>query len=190
MKTRRVEVDGTPTLDAWQAAFQFATATAEDAPYWLGDLLTYAETRAEWRERLDQAKAVTGLAEATLHNLKYVAGKVADTEREIAQTPAHAAEVAALSPPDQRRHLAKSRDEGWTVKELRKAVKASKKQAAGTLQRCERCNVDEEHRPIQAWSLAVGDFFEKPILCEQCAKSTADGLRRLLAPIFTVEKVG
>jgi hypothetical protein len=46
-------------------------------------------------------------------------------ERELAPTPAHAAEVAKLERPEQTKWLGKARDEGWTVRELRGEIRHS-----------------------------------------------------------------
>lgn len=118
LRSRSIVVVGKPTDAQWSAAFEFACNTEEASPYWIGDLLAYADSRADWREKIDQAKAVTGMAEQTLHNLGYVSRRIKETERQISQTISHAKVVAKLSSEDQNEWLTKSRDEGWTAAEL------------------------------------------------------------------------
>lgn len=120
---------GRPTLEQWTHAFWFACATEEAADYWIGDLLALAESRADWQEKLDQAMTVSGLARHTLDNKLYVSRHVAEAERQIAPTPAHAAEVAKLPVRSQRALLTKAKEEGWTVRELRKELRATQRDA-------------------------------------------------------------
>lgn len=114
-----------PTLSGWQAAFDFATHAVEASPYWVGDLLRDAENRVAWREKLDQAMAVTGLAEKTLHNLTSISRHVAEAERDIAPSLKHAGTVSALPQPAQAKWLDKARTEGWTAAELAAQLRAT-----------------------------------------------------------------
>lgn len=123
---------GKPGIKQWQAALVFAEATHESAPFWIGDLVAYADDRADWREKLDQAKAITKLAEQTLHNLGSVARKVAQPERDLAPSFSHAAIVAKLPARDQHKWLAKAKTEGWTRRELDVELKASQKRGVLT----------------------------------------------------------
>lgn len=127
LRARSVTPVGAPTLKQWVAAMQFANAAQESSPYWVGDLLNYAETRKEWSERLDQAIAITGLARHTAINMAYVAKHVAEPERELAPTLSHAAEVAPLPREQQRTYLTLARDGNMTRRELRLTIKADKR---------------------------------------------------------------
>jgi len=117
----------TPTLDGWAAALQLAGAAQDSSPFWVGDLLEYAETRADWREKLEQAKTVTKLAHHTLQNLTSISRKVKGRARELAPSLSHAAVVTALEPEEQERLLEEARDGGWTVNRLSKAVSIAKR---------------------------------------------------------------
>lgn len=113
---------GRPTLDQWTHAAQFAAAVERASPYWVGDLLAYAEDRADWTEKIDQAMAVTGLARQTMLNLTYVARHVGDLERKLAPTLSHAKAVASLDTTQQRKLLRRAVDEELTVSETSKEV--------------------------------------------------------------------
>lgn len=129
LSARAAKPVGRPTLEQWTQAFWFACATEEAADYWVGDLLALAETRADWQDKIDQAMSVSGLARHTLDNKLYVSRHVAEAERQIAPTPAHAAEVAKLPVRSQRALLTKAKEEGWTVRDLRKELRAAQKDA-------------------------------------------------------------
>lgn len=128
-KARTVEPIGRPTIKEFQGALQFAGATDESAPYWVGELVAYAETRAEWREKMSQAMAVTGLSRQRLHNLASLVRRVEAPERAIAPSPAHAEVVAKFGRPQQTEWLGKARTEGWTVNELKMNVRAAARRA-------------------------------------------------------------
>lgn len=119
----RVEPIDTPTLQNWQAAFHLATSTQESSPYWVGDLLLYAESRREWRSKIEQAKAVTGLSHQTLLNQTSVSKHVAEPARKLAPSYSHAAAVASLEAEEQASLLTSARTYGWKVHQLRRAVR-------------------------------------------------------------------
>lgn len=120
---RHVTAIGRPTLEEWIAAVQFAGAIENAAGYWIGDLLRYAENRADWQGKIDQAMALTGVARQTALNLTYIARHVEEPERQLAPTISHAAAVAQLAQPEQTKWLEQARAEGLTVRELRNAVR-------------------------------------------------------------------
>jgi N6-adenosine-specific RNA methylase IME4 len=127
LKARSAVHVGRPTIKQWQAALEFASAAHEGSPYWVGDLVAYAEGREDWREKLDQAISVTRLARHTLHNLGYVSRRVDEDARQLSPSLAHSAEVAPMPPARQRRWLEKARTEGWTVREMRSEIRASQR---------------------------------------------------------------
>jgi len=127
LRARSVVAVGKPSIEGWANALRFASASHEASPYWIGDLVAYAENRDDWREKLDQAKSVTGLAEQTLHNLGYISRRLEEPERQLAPSPAHAAQVASLERPEQTEFLTKARTEGWTVSQLKSEIRASRR---------------------------------------------------------------
>lgn len=128
LRSRSVEPLGKPTIRGWQDAFQLASASEQASPFWVGGLLNYAETRTDWREKIDQAKAVTKLAEQTLHNMAHVCRRVTPRAQRAAPTFSHAAEVASFkSEGDQVEWLEKATGEGWTARELRESIRAAKR---------------------------------------------------------------
>lgn len=125
-----LDEDGTPiqpTIQGWQEAMTYASASEESSPYWVGQLLVYAEDREDWKEKLSQAMTATNLAQQTLENRATLVRKVAEPERQLAPSPSHAAEVTSLPKDEQRKWLKKAKTEGWTRNELRAEIRASKR---------------------------------------------------------------
>lgn len=127
LTSRTATAIGKPTAEQWQNAIQFATASHEASPYWIGDLLAYADTRRDWARIKDQMMTATGLSEKTLDNHKYISQRLNATIRTMAPSISHAAEVAPYPPKEQERYLTKAKDEGWTRRELRQHIGATKR---------------------------------------------------------------
>jgi N6-adenosine-specific RNA methylase IME4 len=124
-----VEALGAPTPAQWQAAYLFAEACGHAADYWIGDLLAYAENRADWQEKASQIMGVSTLARQTLRNRTYISKHVQPPERAMADSLGHADAVAPMEVAQQRIWLEKSKREGWSVSELRTEIRASKRRA-------------------------------------------------------------
>lgn len=122
-RARALDIVGRPKIRDWQRALTFAAATHEAAPYWLGSLLVYAESREDWRKKLSQAISVSGLAQGTLENYATLVRSVAEPERMLAPTVTHAQEVAKLDADEQREALTEAAEKGLTTRELRQHVK-------------------------------------------------------------------
>lgn len=137
--TRPIEVDGyrllgrsitpvgRPSIRDFQNALALACEFHESSPYWIGGLCSYAESREDWNEKLDQAMSVTKLARRTLQNLGHIYRNTNETTRALAPTPAHAAEVIALPETEQVELLSQARSEELTVRELRLEVRTRKR---------------------------------------------------------------
>lgn len=120
-----VEFRGDETDEQLQAALIFAESAGRAAPYWVGDILAYAESKAEKAARLDQILSVTNLARKTAHNLASLSRRVPVENRKLAPSPGHADAVAALTVEEQREFLTKAAGEGWTVAETRDEIRAA-----------------------------------------------------------------
>ncbi|MBV6448551.1 hypothetical protein [Nitrosomonas sp.] len=94
---------------------------AKGANWWLGDWLGYALTR--WPDRYEQAEAMTGLARQTLYDVKWVAESVGVSRRRETLEWSHHKEVAGLPDELADRWLDQAERSGWSVAELRAAVK-------------------------------------------------------------------
>jgi N6-adenosine-specific RNA methylase IME4 len=127
LHARGVEAHGKPTAKQWVAVAQYAAATEAASPYWIGSLMAYAESRDDWREKLDQMVSLTGLSEKTIRNHTAVVRSVEPPELELAPTFSHAAAVAGLTRPQQTRVLTNAKLEGWTVSQTARAVRHIKR---------------------------------------------------------------
>lgn len=116
---------GRPTVDQIRAALAFAVGCQESSPYWVGDILTYADGRADLAEMMDTLQSETGLERKTLINRLYVSKHVGPRTRAAAPSPSHAAEVAALPPAAQVEWMERAKTNGLTKSELRREIRAA-----------------------------------------------------------------
>lgn len=125
LRARSATVNGRPSIKAWLAAVKFAQDCAEASPYWWGDLLRYAATRADYAEAMSQALDATGWTKDTAHNVTSMCNRVNERTRELSPSPGHSESVASLDEHAQRKWLGRARDGNWTVKDLRDAIRRS-----------------------------------------------------------------
>lgn len=127
LTARGIQVDGRPKPVQWISAMNFAMASEECSPFWVGALWNYAEDRDDWREKLQQMIGSLGrpLQLKTLQNHGAIDKAIAAPAKAVAPSLAHADVVTTLEPADQVKWLSKARDEEMTVRELRVEVRAS-----------------------------------------------------------------
>jgi len=124
---RRATPMGDPTFDETNTAAEFATANLDSSPFWVGDIVAYISEHTAWGEKASQITAATGYATETAYNLASVMRRVAQEERDLAPSIAHAKIIAKLPKAEQRKWLKKSVAEGWSTRELDLELKASQK---------------------------------------------------------------
>jgi N6-adenosine-specific RNA methylase IME4 len=127
LSSRSAVAIGRPSLEEFGHALRLAEAFAESAPYWIGDLMRYADNREDWREKLEQVISATGYARQTIMNYTSLCNRVAEPERAIAPSVGHANEVAPLPRVDQARLLEKATVEGWNVRDLRNNIRIERR---------------------------------------------------------------
>lgn len=91
-------------------------------PLWIGDAVRQIEGALgeDAHQVLDHEMFEKhGISESTKKTYEWVAGRVADAERRIAQSFGHMQAVAALRPDQQRKFLEESRAEDWSVSKLK-----------------------------------------------------------------------
>jgi N6-adenosine-specific RNA methylase IME4 len=126
-RTRSAVPIGRPKPEQWTHALLFTMAVEDSAAYWVGDLLRYAESRADYQQMMDQALDATGLSRHTLLNYTSICNRVEEPERRIAPSVKHADAVAALPRPEQTKWLTAAKQDGWTERELRVNIRAAKR---------------------------------------------------------------
>lgn len=123
-----LEVRGKPTYDEHLGVGDFIRGVVKFSGFWLADWLCYGDTREDWKHQLDQVVDAGLLTEASARQYRYV-GKKTKGNRVAGVDFGHHAEVASLDPAEQKQFLEKSKDEGWTQRELRQEIRAHKRTA-------------------------------------------------------------
>lgn len=122
-----VVVKGRPTFEEHEEVGDFIKGVNRRSGWWLGAWLAYGESREDWRERLSQAVDATGLSEKRLKNVRAIyRGIEPSRRRDDLEVDVHAA-VVALQPDEQSHWLKEAATNGWGERDLRLAIKASKR---------------------------------------------------------------
>jgi N6-adenosine-specific RNA methylase IME4 len=122
-----VVIKGRPSFGEYNGVLEFSRQAHKAAGWWVSDLLRYGETRPDWREKLEQVVDATGYSEKTARNLKYIGENVALSRRRGDVDISLHAEVAPLHPKEQIEWLEKAATERWSTRDLRLAIRASKR---------------------------------------------------------------
>jgi N6-adenosine-specific RNA methylase IME4 len=122
-----LEVTGKPTLEEHEYVGVFILHAQRAVGWWVADWLRYGESRADWQERLSQVMDGAQIAEKTARNLKYIGENVAPSRRREDVDISLHSEVASLPPKEQEEWLEKAATEGWSKRELRAEIRASKR---------------------------------------------------------------
>jgi len=118
-----IEVHGRPSLSEYQGCLDFVDRTHKAAGWWLVDLIAYADSRDDWKQSLDAIIDSDICSENTAKQYRYIKKNV---PQRIEGVPfGHHAIVASLEPKEQIEWLEKSRDEGWTQRELQVSIRAA-----------------------------------------------------------------
>jgi N6-adenosine-specific RNA methylase IME4 len=128
-KSKGVQVIGRPTFPKFWNALELAIAMQEASPYWVGDLMVYAESRSDYNRRLEQAIEATGYRLKTIQNLTSICRRVSTEVRELSPSVGHSDLVAALPRIDQEHWLEEARDKGLGIRELRQTMRSAGRRA-------------------------------------------------------------
>ncbi len=120
-----LDVEGTPTLDMYTKAGGFIVSAERGSPFWLADWLLYGDSRAEWREQLQQAQSLSRFyTPETIEQYKRVARKVPRERRRAELSYKHHCAVESLAPSEQTELLDQAVTNGWTAGETRREAHA------------------------------------------------------------------
>lgn len=120
---------GEPTFEEWEACLGWCQRVEQCSPFWVGDLIAYAEAR--WGEKYAQALDATKSAYGTLANQVYVSKAVTPERRVPGLSFAHHQAVAPLPPEEQTAWLQKAETDNLTRDELRHSIKVNQAAVAG-----------------------------------------------------------
>lgn len=113
------------SYDTYEALGAYLGRMNRSCSWWVGDWLAFGE--GVFPDRYAQAAAATGLAEQTLLNRVYVCKNIPPSRRRAALSFSVHSEVASLSAREQKMWLDRAERQGMSQKELRAAMKATRK---------------------------------------------------------------
>jgi N6-adenosine-specific RNA methylase IME4 len=119
-------VVGRPTFAGWQAAGDYIRCVHKASGWWLADWIVYGDSRLEWKELIDAEMGIDQLTDQTVREYRYVANAIPASSRLDGVSFALHQVCASLTPKQQRKLLAQAKDEGWTLQDMRRAVRAEK----------------------------------------------------------------
>jgi N6-adenosine-specific RNA methylase IME4 len=122
-----VKVKGKPTLGEFQGTLEFVTSTHQASGWWLCDLIAYADSRQDWDQHIDAIIDAELMSEKTVQQYRWLNKKVAPSRRLESVPFASHLEVASVEPEEQSAWLHKAKDNGWSARELRQEIRASKR---------------------------------------------------------------
>jgi N6-adenosine-specific RNA methylase IME4 len=122
-----LEVVGHPSLAEHQGVGDFIFRAQKAAGWWVADWLRYGATREDWKERLSQVVDAGLCSEKTAQNLKYLGENVASSRRREDVDISLHFEVADLPAKDQSAWLEEAAAKGYSTRDLRNEIRASKR---------------------------------------------------------------
>lgn len=115
---------GRMTFEHWERTGSQLSGIVDSSSWCLGDWLVYG--KEQYSDRYRHVLQTVGLDYQTLRNYAWVAGRFPLARRRPGLSFQHHAEVASMLAPDQDRWLDEAQSKGWSVKQLRAAVKAAR----------------------------------------------------------------
>lgn len=113
------------SYDTYEALGAYLGRINRSCSWWVGDWLAFGE--GVFPDRYAQAASATGLAEQTLLNRVYVCKNIPPSRRRAALSFSVHSEVASLPAKEQKQWLDRAERQGMSQKELRAAMKATRK---------------------------------------------------------------
>jgi len=123
----RLDISGKPDFDDFARALACADYLEDNAPLWKADLFAYAETRLDWKDRIDALIDAGTYTEATVKQYRYVSTNVAPDRRLPGLSFSHHAEVASLPASEQVEWLTTAKTEHLSASELRRKIRRAKR---------------------------------------------------------------
>jgi len=108
-------------FDSYEALGRYLGALRDATAWWIGDWLIFGEF--VYGEKYAQAVEATGRSKQTLKNYAWVASKVPASRRKATLSWSHHEAIAKLDPREQRTWLGRAEKQGWSIEELRGAMR-------------------------------------------------------------------
>lgn len=122
-----MEVLGTPTFADYQGVGDFIARAHKSAGWWVADWLAYGETRADWKEKLQQVVDVTGYDPETAMNFKNLGENIPPSRRRADVDISKHFVVQRLAPKEQEKWLERTAERGLSVRDLRNEIRAAER---------------------------------------------------------------
>jgi N6-adenosine-specific RNA methylase IME4 len=121
-----LEVHGRPSFAEHESVGLWIRQARRASGFWAADWLRYGESRADWAERLSQLADGAGVTAKTAANIRAVGAIAPSRRRDDVEFALHET-VAPLRPDEQTYWLNEAATHGWTQRDLRLSIRASKR---------------------------------------------------------------
>jgi hypothetical protein len=111
--------------DEWERAGRQLADVLDSSSWWLGDWLVYGKDH--YTDRYQRGIRAAGLSYQTLRNYAWVSRRFDHTRRRPALTFQHHAELASMPVEEQDLWLDRAEQRQWTTKQLRGAIRATRR---------------------------------------------------------------
>ncbi|MGC4828280.1 LmbU family transcriptional regulator [Micromonospora arida] len=113
--------------EEWEHAGRQLGGVLSSSAWWLGDWMNYG--KEHYSDRYVRGSKAVGLRYQTLRNYAWVAGRFPPSRRHASLSFHHHAELASLDVDEQDQWLQRAQRSGWTVKQLRAAMRQDRRDA-------------------------------------------------------------
>lgn len=122
-----MEVRGRPSKVEYEAVGEFINRTVEACGFWRVDWITYGDGREDWKKEIDSMIDAGVMTDQAARQARYLGKNVPISRRVTGVGFAQHCEVAGCDAQDQVPWLEKAQAHGWTARELRMEIRASKR---------------------------------------------------------------
>nr|WP_206442269.1 LmbU family transcriptional regulator [Streptomyces boncukensis] len=119
-----LEIPSGLTFEDWERAGRQLSGLVNSSSWWLGDWLVYGKDH--YSDRYERGIRAAGLQYQTLRNYAWVSRRFEMHRRRAALSFQHHAELASLPVEEQERWLDQAEQQGWTTKQLRRAIRLAR----------------------------------------------------------------
>ena len=137
--------------DEWERTGRKLAGILSSSSWWLGDWLIYG--KAQYTDRYERAVQAAGLQYQTLRNYAWVAGRIPPARRRDTVSFQHHAEVASLPAEEQEVWLQQAQENGWSLRQLRGAIREVRNGKAAPGSGVRRLAVPDNH--LRRWHEAA-----------------------------------
>ncbi|MFJ9967587.1 LmbU family transcriptional regulator [Streptomyces avermitilis] len=158
------------TFESWELAGRQLSGIVNSSSWWLGDWLVYGKDH--YSDRYERGVRAAGLQYQTLRNYAWVSRRFEVKRRRAALSFQHHAEMASLPVEEQERWLDQAEQQGWSTKQLRRAMRLARGAEVGEASQAEtRRRLAVPDSRLQWWHKAAA---QSGVELEQWVLATLD----------------